>query len=390
MTREAGRQFASPNTARYWRDELNFAEFPLAALDKKSSAQSLVFEDRIFDQSTRSWVFRKLTVSPSREFGLPTALDEEVLLGLVQLTAKGTFAGRRLHFTRYELIDELGWDRGAKSYRRIDTSLRKWTGVTLYYDNAWWSKAEQAWVSEHFHVIDRATLLDRERRSRRVKSAPEDPNAGKSSVVWNELVFNSFEAGYLKKLDFEFLRNLRTPTSKRVYRFLDKRFYKKDRWSVDLRVFACEHIGLSKSYSNSKLRERLGPAISELESKGFLAHLPAETRFEQVRRGDWRVHLAKEPKRGDKARGLSKGTPPKRPQRQEESRAVERFSPAVWAYMESLAPDERSRVEEEAIQAAPESKRKFLKGLRSSSGRGYRTFLDALLESHLRPAVEAA
>ena len=267
-------------------------------------------------------------MSPSRDFGLPTALDEEVLLGLVQLTAKGSFADRQLRFTRYELIEELGWDRGARSYARIDTALRKWTGVTLYYDNAWRSKAEGAWVSEHFHVIDRATLLDRERRSRRLRASPEDPNAGKSSIVWNELVFSSFQAGYIKKLDFEFLQGLRTPTAKRLYRFLDKRFYKRQRWNFDLRRFACEHIGMSKRCSNSKLKERLTPAIDELTKKGFLGHLPKEARFKQVRRGQWRVYFVREPQRDRRERTAPNKARPGVYQRSPQPSAVETFSPA--------------------------------------------------------------
>ena len=56
----------------------------------------------------------------------------------------------------------------------------------------------------------------------------------------------------------------------------------------------------------------------------------------------------------------------------------------MWTYLEGLAPDERDRAEEEAIRAAPESKRKFLESLRQSGGLSYRTFLDSLLESHLK------
>src|SRR5262245_5981034 len=86
---------ASPRA--HYRDELNFAEFPLAALaDSIPSGQKiLVYTDTIFDRGRNEPVNRKLTITASDEYRLPTALDDEVILGLVQLTARSNFAERR-------------------------------------------------------------------------------------------------------------------------------------------------------------------------------------------------------------------------------------------------------------------------------------------------------
>ena len=147
--------------APYFRDELNFAEFPLASLGGRSSTESLVFEDQVYDRGASKLVTRRLTVSPSSEYGLPTAIDEEVLLGLIQLTSKSGFKDKTVEFTRYELIDELGWTHQSYNYARIEDSLKKWLGVTLYYDNAWWCNEEKSWVSEAFHVLDGVTMVDK-------------------------------------------------------------------------------------------------------------------------------------------------------------------------------------------------------------------------------------
>ena len=64
-----------------------------------------------------------------------------------------------------------------------------------------------------------------------------------------------------------------------MFRFLDKRFYHKGRWEFDLQTFACEHIGLSKNYSNSELKRKLMPAVKELEARGYLSPLPDAERF---------------------------------------------------------------------------------------------------------------
>jgi hypothetical protein len=274
-----------------YRDELNFAEFPLAALaDTVPEGQkTLVYTDTIFDRGRNEPVTRKLTIAASHEHGLPTALDDEVILGLVQLTSRSNFADKKVHFSRYELIKELNWRDEAKSYERVEQSLKRWLGVTLYYDRAWWSKEESCWVDESFHILEQVTLFDRERRERRARARPGDALAGKSSFVWNEVVFNSFKSGYLKQIDFDLYKRLRSPISKRMYRFLDKRFYHRKRLEFDLREFACEKIGLSRNYHNGEIKRRLAPALEELEAAAFLARLAPEERFISPCRGEWKV-----------------------------------------------------------------------------------------------------
>src|SRR5215471_17205926 len=89
-----------------FRDELNFAEFPLASVSTSlpKGQKTLEFTDEIFDTARNQRVTRKLTITASDKYGLPTAMDDEVILGLIQLTGKAAFAGRKVYFTRYELL----------------------------------------------------------------------------------------------------------------------------------------------------------------------------------------------------------------------------------------------------------------------------------------------
>jgi hypothetical protein len=195
----------------------------------------------------------------------------------------------------------LGWPRSGQSYRRIEEALHRWVGVVLMYENAWWDNAAKSWVDENFHVLDNVTLYDRERR----RPASRAGRAGKvdrggtaradkaplplSSFRWNEVIFQSFQSGNLKQLDLEFYLSLRLPTTKRMFRFLDKRFYRRMRLDFDLRTLACEHIGMSRSYAPTELKRRLKPALEELEQHGFLEPLTPEERYSYVKRGCWRI-----------------------------------------------------------------------------------------------------
>jgi hypothetical protein len=273
------------------KDELNLAEFPLCALaDRLAPGQkTMVFEDRIWDANRGEMVTRRLTITGSDEYGLPTAHDDEVLLGLLQLSRLGGFADRRVNFTRYELIRLLGWREESKSYARIALSLNRWVGVTLYYDHAWWNRAEQCWVDEKFHVLDNVTLFDRDSP----RGASRQGTLQFSTFSWNDVLFRSFRAGNLKSLDFEFVQRLDSAIAKRLYRFLDKRFFHRPRYEFNLKELCWEHVGLSRNYDATDLKRKLRPAIIELEQAGFLEPVPDSERFRKVRCGDWRVGFAK-------------------------------------------------------------------------------------------------
>lgn len=275
------------------RDELNLAEFPLAALSRwvPEGQKTLVFEDTIWDKGHRRPVTRRLTVAASDKYGLPAALDDEVIFGLVQLTKGTEFASRTVQFTRYQLAQVLGWQDGGKSYRRLEESLKRWLGVTLYYENAWWDKRSQRWADAHFHLLDNVVLYHR--RPGNIRKERESPEASRSSFTWNEVVFRSFQAGYLKQIDVELYRNLALATAKRMYRYLDKRFHFSCWLQFDLSRFAHEHIGLSRGYDVAQLKRRLEPAIQELERAGFLEPMEVADRYHRLHRGAWRVVFLK-------------------------------------------------------------------------------------------------
>lgn len=280
-----------------WKDELNLAEFPIAALtDRIPDGQTtLVFEDKLECRDSAP-IVRRLTIMGTHKHGLPTSLDDEVLVGLIQLTKRrNNFTEAKVGFSRYELIELLGWPQSGQSYRRIEEALHRWVGVVLMYENAWWDNNAKSWVDENFHVLDNVTLYDRERRRPTPRSGKplktEKAPLPLSSFRWNEVIFQSFQSGNLKQLDLEFYLRLRLPTTKRMFRFLDKRFYRRSRLDFDLRTMACEHIGMSRSYAPTELKRRLKPALEELEQLGFLEPLSLEERYSYVKRGCWRIIL---------------------------------------------------------------------------------------------------
>ncbi len=266
------------------RDELNLAEFPLAAIANRvpQGQKTLSFEDQIWDEGAKQKVSRKLTISGSDQFGVPTARDNDVLLALIHLTkCRTAFREPTVYFTRYELVKFLNWDDGGKSYRRLEHSLNVLASVTLFYNRAWWDLKGKSWRNRTFHILESVDL-----RGRESVGAGEPPT---SSFTWNGTIFASFAANYIKKLNLEVYFQLDGAAARQAYRFLDKRFYYKRRLEFDLRIFACEHLGLSRSYDTGQLKRKLEPAFRELERINFIKPMSRDERFVKRGPGAWNV-----------------------------------------------------------------------------------------------------
>ena len=271
-------------------DELNLAEFPLSIMGKRpEGVKTLEFSDTVFDKGANKEVTRKLTVTGSDLYGLPGESDEDVLVVLMHLTNTSEFKSPTVNFSRYKLIELLGWSHGGKSYERLKEALHRWLGVTLYYEKAWWDKKHQSWVNQNFHILSSLTLYDK-------KNPVAQDELPLSSFTWNEHIFDSFLARNTKPLNLNDYFNLTLAPAKRMYRFLDKRFGARrgNVWTFNLREFACEHIGFSRGYDSAQLKRKMRPSIEELEENGFLKPMDETERFlKGAKRGEQLIVMEK-------------------------------------------------------------------------------------------------
>ena len=99
------------------------------------------------------------------------------------------------------------------------------------------------------------------------------------------MLFDSFQAGYLKRLDWRLYCTLKSPVAKRLSRFLDKRFYHGDTVEIDPHELALRKVRLSDQYSTAQMKRVLAKGISELESRWELRPADVGNRFVKQVRG---------------------------------------------------------------------------------------------------------
>lgn len=255
-----------PDALRQGKDEMNLAVFPLAALYTHISkdTRSLKFEDTIVGQNGKL-VKRVWTIQGGSEAGLPTATDEDVYVALMELTQRQGFENQRVYFSRYDLLNRLGWCRCGKCYQRLEESLVRLNNVTFHARNAFWDNEAKSYVTaafsliQGFHIYEEVTGRKAER---------DEPH---SWIMWSDQLYKSFKSGYLKFLDTELYFSLRTSTSRRLYRYLDRQLGENDRFCIDLFKLAHEHLGISRNFHyESEIIRQLRPALDELVEKSYL------------------------------------------------------------------------------------------------------------------------
>ena len=268
---------------RQGKDEMNLAEFPVTGISDRylDGKKTVVLQDKVWDREHKAMLPREMAISGSDRYGLPTAKDDDILLACVQLSSMADFESREVHFSRFALLKLLKWEDSTRNYKRIHTSLRRWLGVTIYSNRAFYDHANKSWVNRDFGIFDNLYVYEREGLS-----TPQP-----SWFVWNEVLYNSFQSGYLKTLDWELYCQLKNPVAKRLYRLLDKRFYRNQQCVMNLHDLAFNRIRMSSNYNTSQIKRSLQKGIDELEAFWDLKSNP--NRFKKTAEGKWEVVFEK-------------------------------------------------------------------------------------------------
>jgi hypothetical protein len=248
---------------RHTRDEMNLAEFPLTLLSTRSDPKikTLEFKDQIKSKNG-DVINREWTITGADKFGLPTASDDEVLIGLLKLSVDQGFEDRKVYFTRYELLKALQWTTEGRSYKRLMNALDRLSGVRIKAKNAFFDNSSKTHSTVNFGIIDAYEINDGRDSSGQERA---------SFFLWSEVLYKSFQVGYIKKLDLGFYLALESAVSKRLFRYLDKHFWYKSKLTIAVFTLAHEKLGISRNYKYlSSIRQQIDPALDELVAAGFL------------------------------------------------------------------------------------------------------------------------
>jgi hypothetical protein len=267
------------------RDELNLASYPLALVTKEfvGDVDELLFVQNAVNPKTGAGCVRRLRIESHPKYGLPTQKDEEVLLGLINVTKiKNGFTDPVVRFGPGELRKLMGWSDQAWSYARIEESVERWWRINLDFDKAWYDKVEDCWTDQKFHVLSNVEF----------RRDPVTDRLIAYEITWDKVIFRSLRSGFLGLINLATYYGLKSPIAKRIYRYLSAT-RKEGSYVVDLRDFAFEKVGMSKGCQRDagQIKQKLATAFAELERIGFLVSSPPSDRYARRRDGGWDLRL---------------------------------------------------------------------------------------------------
>ena len=272
MAQTQEKQFDSKVIPLFGKDEMNLIEFPFGPI-RSTGVKTLEVEHQVFDRTLKRGVTRRMIITGSDAFGLPRPIDDQVLVGMKTLTHEAAYAGRKVEFSRYHLCKIIGWEPDGRSYQRLEESFDRIAGTTLKFKDAWWDKGEREWKSKTFHLIEEVDLCSRDRLDRtRITTGRTEQRL--CSFVWTDVIWKSFEDGFIKTLDMELFRRIaqgrRREVPLRLFRILDKRFHYGPIAKFDLRRLCIGTLGLCASYSPSQMIRVLDRAAKWLVECDYL------------------------------------------------------------------------------------------------------------------------
>jgi len=171
-------------------------------------------------------------------------LEEDVMIGLIKLSFNAGFTSPKVYFNSIsELCKYVGWSRSGKSIAKMVDSLKTLKSVNIE-TNLYWNKTKQLYERRHFSILS-DVVYD-------YMDASGNPIPGKKQsgfFVWSDTVFQDIDTGYIKGLDLDMWRKIKNPAARKLFRMLDKRFYKQDvvHWKVEYlanHVLRLENLGL--------------------------------------------------------------------------------------------------------------------------------------------------
>jgi hypothetical protein len=227
-------------------DEMNLVEIPFCLLQNTNKGKNTV----PLSASGLEYI-----ESSQQKYGLPTALAEPVVLGLMWLSmSKYGFNERIIRFSVRELVEKymypnkyMQYRAGGKIMAAVEEELHR-IAATRLYSKRWYDKKLGRHVDIDASIIDYISVIN---------------EGGKNSlrvleVGWGTKLMESVQARYTKNLDVDLWLQIEHPLDRRMYRWLDRQLSSKERETVK----SCQNFARFKLLMQGKVLDKGGRTAS--------------------------------------------------------------------------------------------------------------------------------
>ena len=220
----------------------------------------------------------KATILPSAAYGLPITSDQDKYLALQKIIAdihreKGSVSNP-IGFATADLLRILGLTDAGKNYDDILEWGKRMTLTGISSEGVIYFAGHKTWATDTFHVFERFVSVGNQ--------MPDGTLADQNYVWLSEWQLENINHNHLLPLDLETYRQLKNHIAKALvpllqvwlYATLQAGFFEKRYRDL------CQILNITEYKHTSKIKEKLGPSLDELQRHRYLA--------------GWRIHHTSE------------------------------------------------------------------------------------------------
>lgn len=247
-------------------DELNLGRLALISGQKTVPATLRRWQKSILTPDGRPVV---ITCSVPEDQVVPHGLDNDFMVGLVNLCFEAGLPDGPFTVSAYGLLKASGFPDTAQYYRSLEESLVRLNKANYTIDEGWFVRGPHTWTTQSFAQVN---YLSYARSKTGVRG---------TSVITVQLappIMDSLRAGYIKPLDLNFYRSLSQPLVRAVYRQLDALHFDDStpdglvrELSAPLMAWA-NRLGIFSDRADNVART-LKPANDELLAKKYVSEI---------------------------------------------------------------------------------------------------------------------
>jgi len=202
------------------KQNINFLEYPLWFQDEIAAANA---EEGMTWKDREGFIYRA-------GYKPPVKTDAIFLLYLLMQSQRNGYK-QELTLTRYQILNDCGLDVSAKSYNRLEDSLKRWKMVGIEFVGTFYDG--ESYSAINFGIIDSWSIHEKTKELK-VTFSPS-------------FIKMMLGKGFFKYINFAEFKKLRSPLATRLYEILCKSFYGRDTWEISA-VKMAEKIPMKERY----------------------------------------------------------------------------------------------------------------------------------------------
>jgi len=250
------------------KSEVNLLVYPYFALwDKDAhSRRRIEYQRTVRRGDEKVEIFWK--VSSNSDYGFPGPFDRKVFKAIEQIISelKPPIQNPIRIGSLYKLCERMGVSKGGRIYELIKDALIRLKTTTIHTKGTFYSKGRRKWIEDVFSLYERVIFKGEE--------MPNGKIADDNYIYLNSWYLDNLNAQYVKPIDWEYYRSLRSPIASRLYELLSVKFFgmkMRGGSSISYRYSTlCDLLPLARQRYLSDARKILDPAHEELRRSKFL------------------------------------------------------------------------------------------------------------------------